>query len=68
VDHLVEERLKYGGEMTTGVRTYLNLHLNFVKTAIDIRILNDFELNLVRLRHGQGIKRRHLAGHVVQDL
>jgi len=45
MDHLVEERLKYGGEMSTGVRTYLNLHFMLIKATIYIRILDNFEFN-----------------------
>jgi hypothetical protein len=64
----MEEGLKYSGEMTTGIRTYLNFHLMLIKTTIDIRVLNNFKLNFARLRHRKSIERRHLTGHVVEYL
>jgi hypothetical protein len=61
----MEEGLEDSCEVPTCIRTYLYLHLFFVKTTIDIRVLNDFELNFRRLGHRKGIERCHLACHVV---
>jgi hypothetical protein len=68
MNHFVKKGLEYGSKVATSIRTYLDLHLVLIKTTIDIRILNDFEFNLVGLRHRKGIERWHLTSHVVQNL
>jgi hypothetical protein len=64
----MKESLKDSGEMTTGISTYLNLHLMLIKTTIDIRVLYDFKLNFTGFRHGEFVERRHLTCHVIKDL